>query len=87
MMPYSIEFQAGASREFNRLDTAAARLVQNKLDELASDVDSMRHIALTGPLRGLFRLRAGDYRALYTIDRENRRIIVHAVKHRSEVYR
>ena len=41
---------------------------------------------LAGRLRGLLRLRVGDYRALYTLDRENRRIIVRAVGHRSDVY-
>ena len=54
---------------------------------LAENVDLVNHRALTGRWDGFYRLRAGDYRALYTIDRENRRIVVELVGHRSEVYR
>ncbi len=85
-MPYSMEFQASADDDFARLDAAVARQVRNKLDELAATAEATRHRALTGPLRGLFRLRVGDYRVLYSMDRENRRIVVRAVQHRSEVY-
>jgi mRNA interferase RelE/StbE len=86
-MPYSVEFRAGAANDFSHLDTETARQVREKLNETAGNAESVRHRALTGPLRGLFRLRVGDYRVLYTLDRGNRNIIVRAVKHRSEVYR
>lgn len=86
-MPYEIELHPGARANLSRLDTAIARQVRDKLDELADNAERAQHRALTGQLRGLFRLRVGDYRVLYTVDRENRRIIVRAVRHRSEVYR
>ena len=57
------------------------------MDELANNAELVRHRALTGQLRGLFRLRVGDYRALYWLDRENRLIEVEAIGHRSDVYR
>ena len=85
-MPYVIELHPRARTNLSRLDTAIGRQVRDKLDELASNAELVRHQALTGQLRGLFRLRVGDYRVLYTMDRENRRIIVRAVRHRSEVY-
>ena len=88
-MPYSVEFQADAADDLARLDAAVARQVRNKrnkLNELASNAEVFRHQMLVGRLRGLLRLRVGDYRALYTLDRENRRIIVRAVGHRSDVY-
>lgn len=48
----------------------------------------MRHHALTGPRhRGWFRLRMGAYRAIYEIDRANRRITVLRVEYRSDAYR
>lgn len=34
-----------------------------------------------------YRLRVGDYRILYTIDDQTRRVIIHAIGHRREVYR
>ena len=86
-MPYSVEFQTAAIDDMQRLDTAIAQQVRNRLDGLAENAESTRHRMLTGRLRGLFRLRVGDYRVLYTMDRANRTIVVRAVRHRSEVYR
>ncbi len=86
-MPYAVEFQADAIDDLGRLDTAIVRQVRNRLDGLAENAETMRHRMLSGRLRGLFRLRIGDYRLLYTLDRENRTIVVRAVRHRSEVYR
>ena len=37
--------------------------------------------------RGVYKLRAGDYRALYTINRNKRLLTVHAVGHRRDIYR
>ena len=56
---------------------------------MAENAERVRHHALTGPprYRGQFRLRMGDYRAIYEIDRANRRITVLRVQHRSDVYR
>ena len=62
--------------------------MRDALIRMAENVDAVRHQALTGPrYRGKFRLRMGDYRAIYEIDRANRRITVHRVQHRSDAYR
>ena len=42
---------------------------------------------LTGQWQGVFKLRVGDYRVLYTCDREKQKITVHFVRHRREVYK
>ena len=87
-MPYSLEFTETAERELSRLDAKAARQMRAALIRMAGNVEAVRHQALTGPrYRGKFRLRMGDYRAIYEIDRANRRITVHRVQHRSDAYR
>ena len=53
---------------------------------MADQGRSWKHRPLTGPLRGQFRLRVGDYRVRYTLDHANRRVIVRSVDHRSEAY-
>ncbi|MBK9008288.1 MAG: type II toxin-antitoxin system RelE/ParE family toxin [Anaerolineae bacterium] len=50
-------------------------------------LDQTTHHPLTGTLKGIFKLRAGDYRALYTFDGKEQTITVHMVKHRREVYK
>ncbi|MCY4416197.1 MAG: type II toxin-antitoxin system RelE/ParE family toxin [Chloroflexi bacterium] len=86
-MPYSVEFEERANRDLTRLDAQVSRRIRNRLDDLASQAETVSHRALTGPLRGLFRLRAGDYRIIYELDRGRRLIMVLRVEHRSEAYR
>ena len=85
-MMYSLELSATARANISRLDPTVAQRVMRRLQRLAQDGESARHVALTGPHAGEFRLRVGDYRALYTIDRVNSRIVVESVGHRSDVY-
>lgn len=87
-MPYSLEFTETAERDLSRLDARVAQQVRTALDRMADNVEAVRHQALMGPRRrGQFRLRMGDYRAIYEIDRANRRVTVHRVQHRSDAYR
>ncbi|MGH7408589.1 MAG: type II toxin-antitoxin system RelE family toxin [Candidatus Methylomirabilales bacterium] len=37
--------------------------------------------------RGVFKLRAGAYRVLFTVSRERRIVSVHRVGHRRNIYR
>ncbi len=86
-MPYSLELETRAIRDLSRLDPQVSRRIRNRLDELTGQADTVSHRALTGPLEGRFRLRVGDYRAIYELDRGRRVITVLRVEHRGEVYR
>ena len=35
----------------------------------------------------LYRIRVGDYRVIYGVDKDLKQVIVHYVRHRREVYR
>ncbi len=86
-MPYSLEFTHTAEADLSRLDAGIARRVRNAIDRMAENADAVRHTALTGSYRGQFRLRVGNYRVLYRINRANRLITVLEVEHRSDAYR
>ncbi|MDE2785875.1 MAG: type II toxin-antitoxin system RelE/ParE family toxin [Chloroflexota bacterium] len=87
-MAYSLEFTETAERELSRLDATVAQEMRSALTRMAENVDAVRHHALRDPrYRGQFRLRRGDYRAIYELDRANRRVTVHRVQHRSDAYR
>ena len=86
-MNYDVEISTRAQAGFVLLDYAAAQRLSDKIDWLAENAESVRHEAMTGQFRGMFRIRAGDYRAIYELDPENRKIVIHSVGHRSEVYR
>lgn len=84
---YQVEFTNAAEVDLSRLDRTIAQQALDRLHWLADNAETVRHRALTGQWRGVFTLRIGDYRALYTLDRTERRIVVHFVRHRSEIYR
>ena len=85
-MTYRIVLTGRADDDLSRLDRAVAQRVKNGLERLAQHCDTLRHVALTGQHSGKFRLRIGNYRAVYRLDRENRLIEVESIGHRSNVY-
>ncbi len=85
-MKYELQFLSQAVSDLERLDRVVAQRIYIKLRWLAVNFEATRPQALTGPLAGLFKLRFGNYRAIYEVDREHRLLIVHIVGHRREVY-
>ena len=84
---YNLELMPEARDDLNNLDKPIAQRILNKLRWLAENFDTITPEPLTGEWKGLFKLRIGSYRALYTVNRTERRLIVHLIKHRREVYK
>jgi mRNA interferase RelE/StbE len=84
---YVVDLTDYAEDDLSRLERVTEQQVINRLNWLAENAEAIHHQALTGRWRGFYRLRVGDYRALYTLDHGRRRIVVELVGHRSEVYR
>ena len=85
-MKYDLEFSSRARAGLARLDSKPRRIVSEKIDWLAENAAECRHEPMTGQYSGMFRLRVGVYRAIYELDRINRRIFVDRVGHRRDVY-
>jgi len=83
---YSVRFSRAAEDDLRRLEPRIIRQLGRKLRDLAANARSARHKALKGRFKGLYRLRVGDYRVLYRLDRPVREIIVEQVGHRGDVY-
>ena len=84
---YRVKFTQAALDSLARLDKPVGQQMLNKLHWLAENFEGATHQPLTGNLKGIFKLRVGDYRALYTFDSKEEVIFVHFVQHRSEVYK
>lgn len=84
-MSYQITWSARARDHFLKLDKPARQHVSAAIDKLASDPRPSGAKALTG-MRGVLRVRVGDYRVLYTIDDDAREVWLEDVRHRSKVY-
>ena len=86
-MTYDVALTPTAEADLHRLDSAVAHRVIDKVQWLAGNIETIRLEALTGSWPGVFKLRVGDYRVLYTREVETRQIVIHFVRHRRDVYR
>jgi mRNA interferase RelE/StbE len=84
---YDLELMPEARDDLGSLDKPVVQRIFNKLHWLAENFDAMTPEPLVGEWRGLFKLRIGSYRALYTVNRTEWRLSVHVIKHRREVYK
>ncbi|MEA5467570.1 type II toxin-antitoxin system RelE/ParE family toxin [Spirulina sp. 06S082] len=53
---------------------------------MAENFEQITPQALTANLAGLFKLRVGDYRVIYSFNSELKLIAVHKIGHRREIY-
>ena len=86
-MPYAILIKASAAKELDAIDSAPMRRrIVELIQSLASDPRPTACKKLAGR-DGAFRVRAGEYRVVYTVN--DREIVVEVVKigHRREIYR
>jgi len=60
--------------------------VMKRIEDLRSEPLPRQAIKLSSAER-LYRIRVGDYRIVYEIDRQARQVTIHYVRHRREVYR
>lgn len=73
------------SRAFDALPSAIRELIERKVDEMGTRIESFPHQRLAG--RREFKLRVGDYRVLYEFDISKGQIHLHYVGHRREIYK
>lgn len=82
---YSIRIKRSAAKELSRIaKPERVRLVQ-AIDRLAQE--PLRGKSLKGELRGLRRIRVGDYRVVYEVQDRQLSILVIRVRHRRDLYR
>ncbi len=84
---YQVEFTSTATDDLDDLNKTIAQRIFTKIRWLAENFNSLTPEPLTGQWKGVYKLRVGDYRVLYTFDLGEQIIIVHFVRHRREVYK
>jgi mRNA interferase RelE/StbE len=79
-----VEYKASVARDLRRLGRAEALRVLDRIEEALLS-GGRKGEALGGEFHGLYRLRVGDYRAIYA--RTDEGYLVLRIGHRREVYR
>ncbi|MBI3753254.1 MAG: type II toxin-antitoxin system RelE/ParE family toxin [Deltaproteobacteria bacterium] len=84
---YKVEFTPQADEDFARLDRVVAQRVADKIDWFCQNVNDIAGEPLTGNFKGKYKIRVGDWRIIYSVERSSQIITIHAVEHRSKVYK
>ena len=88
MEQYEVEFRPEADEDLSRLPTDERARILERIRWLSTHSEQVALEPLKGKQwRGVFKLRAGDYRILYTVDSRRRLLTVHIVGHRRDIYR
>lgn len=83
-MSLELIFDGRAATDLRDLPRQVQEAVWRRLQDLKQNPQGLHTSALKGNLRGLRRLRIGDYRVAYCVDDEAVRVL--AVGHRSRFY-
>jgi len=87
---FKVTFLSYAEESFKKLDKLLQRRIAQKVDWLAQNADKVIHHplkSLPDDLRGLCRIRVGDYRIIYWIYNEEKHIKIYDIEHRGKGYR
>ena len=87
---YKVVLLPDAESSFRKLDRTIQTRIVEKIDWLSGNADAIVHHALTSlpdDLRGLCRVRVGDYRILCQILEEELVLVAVIIGHRKNVYK
>jgi mRNA interferase RelE/StbE len=84
---YKITYTTQAAKSLLKMPRNTANLIREKLDEIANDPFASIPNAKKLQGRSGYRLRIGDWRVIYEINKDQVVIIVMKIAPRSEVYR
>jgi mRNA interferase RelE/StbE len=81
-------FSEEAARRVGQMQTKQANGIVSRLEAIASNpFANHRNVERLKGHKDWWRLRKGDWRILYFVDRQAQELRVEAVEHRSNVYR
>ncbi len=80
-----VEWEREAIDDLQKIDRPIVRRILNKITWLSQHFDNITPEPLSGDMSGHFKLRIGDWRVVYVL--EKRAIVIRAVGHRREIYK
>ncbi len=81
-MARRVLYKSSVGRDLKHLDPGSARKILSKIASGLADA-SIEGEPLQGEFKGLFRIRIGEYRVIYTLTGED--VLVLRIGHRSKV--
>lgn len=76
-----------AEKDLDKLHKQIRKRVIEKVLWLSNNFEEVIPLPLGGRWQGFFKLRIGDWRAIYEIDHSKREIMVHLIDKRDKIYK
>jgi mRNA interferase RelE/StbE len=86
-MSYRVNLEQGATDDLEKLDSTIIRRIILRINWLAINFENLKPKSLTGSLKGYFKLRIGHYRAIYTVNHQEKVILIEYIGHRKDIYK
>lgn len=86
MASYEINWNHSAEKELKSIGRQYISRILEAVEALAENPFPPQHRKLHG-VESSYRIRVGDYRVIYQVEMENKRIVIYHVRHRKEAYR
>lgn len=86
MASYSIVPKPSVEKDLRSLPKSKVARVLTQFGKLAEEPFPRQAVKLEAA-SDLFRIRVGDYRVIYEVDRDAKQVIIHHVRHRRDVYK
>ena len=83
---YSLVFKPSVEKDIRRLPSSMTSRIMERIGTLRSTPFPPSAGKLSGAEK-LYRLRVGDYRIIYEVDKNARVVTIHYVRHRRDAYR
>jgi mRNA interferase RelE/StbE len=84
---YTVRILDEAVAELANVDKPIAKRITKKIKWLAENIEDIQPEGLSGELTGFYKLRVGSYRVIYEVLENERIIVIHAIGHRSRIYK
>jgi mRNA interferase RelE/StbE len=86
MASFKVQLKPAVQKDLRKIPQKTLSRILQAIEGLGQEPFPSQAVKLTDADR-FYRLRVGDYRVIYEVEPDVRTIIVHYVRHRSEVYR
>lgn len=83
---YSIVWLKSAHKDFEKLPIGDQKAIVKKIDLLIASSHDALDIKKLRSHANLYRLRIGDYRTVFSLDKRAKQICIAAIGHRRDIY-
>jgi mRNA interferase RelE/StbE len=86
MASYKVALKPSVEKDLRLLPQSVVSRVFTQIEALGNEPFPRRSKKLAGAEQ-LYRLRVGDYRVVYGVDKAAKEVIIHYIRHRRDAYR